>query len=153
MALVAYSADGLRELISAFSSFYNRERLTISAAKTKVVVQVLDWEGNTFLAGNFSFEVVPTFKHLGVDLDASASTACMVQATMTRAAAAFTRLCGYLGVLGWSTPHTRLVLYNVYVRLTMLFVAAVWALLSVGTTYPGESLGLKALYVLYCTGL
>ena len=80
--MVAYTAEGLRELIGAFSAFCVRERLTISAAKTKVVVQDPSWEGDTFLAGDFSFEVVPTFKYLGVTLDARASTACMVQATV-----------------------------------------------------------------------
>ena len=77
----------------------------------------------------------------------------MVQATVTRAAAAFSRLCGYLGVLGWSTPHTRLVLFDVYVRSTMLFAAPVWAPLAVGTTFPGESAALEALHVLYRRGL
>ena len=54
-----------------------------------------------------------------------ASTICASFAE--QACRSFGALCEFVGSQGWTTPWTRLVLHDVYVRTHMTFAAATWA--------------------------
>jgi hypothetical protein len=58
VALVARTAHGLRRVFHHFREFCEREHLTISVGKTKVVVADKDWQGGSFRADGIEFEVV-----------------------------------------------------------------------------------------------
>lgn len=55
--------------------------------------------------------------------------------------------------MGWRVPWTRLVLFDVYVRSTLLFAAPVWAPGELAYTFPHETQGLRPLGLLYRRGL
>lgn len=118
-----------------------------------MVIQSSSWSDTTFHVAGFCFDVVPAFRYLGVTLDAGGSPARMVQDVATRASAALYRLCEYVGTLGWRTPWTRLVLYDVYVRTVLLFAAPVWAPGGLQSSFPEEPPLLRPLGVLYRRGL
>lgn len=70
-----------------------------------------------------------------------------------RAQIALSRLCDYIGTMGWQTPWTRLVLYDVYVRSVLLFAAPVWAPTELLGVFPDESPGLRPMGLLHRRGL
>lgn len=142
MAIIAPTAEGLRGLFGAFQAFCLAEHLTVSEKKTKVVISSPAWSDPCFTVGSFSFEVVTQFCYLGIMLDSVASTHRMRQGVLTKAMGALHRLYEYVGTMGWRTPWTRLVLYDVYVRSTLLFAAPVWAPGELGTSFIAESPGL-----------
>lgn len=77
VAILAPSSEGLRRLFGAFSTFCSAEHLTISEKKTKVLISSPSWSSACFVAGAYSFEVVPAFRYLGITIDTTASPARM----------------------------------------------------------------------------
>ncbi len=71
-------------------------------------------------------------------LDQGGSTGRMVADISGRAHIALARLCEYVAMMGWSTPWTRLVLFDVYVRSTLTFAAPVWSPVGLGRDLPEE---------------
>lgn len=78
MALVARSASGLRKVFHAFEGFCIRENLTISRDKTKVVIKDPMWQENVFHVNDYVFEVVDSFKYLGIPIDQKARESTMI---------------------------------------------------------------------------
>ena len=125
--LLALSRATLSAIYIAFRSFCTAHRLTISKPKAKAMVARDASVGNSIdLAGDV-YEVVSTFRYLGVMLDSTGGTAPILGHIATSAARGFGGLCDFLGVHGWSTVWTRLVLYDVYVRTHLTFACATWA--------------------------
>jgi hypothetical protein len=89
-----------------------------------------------------------------VVLDRRATPTRVAQQRLMAARGSLARLCEFLGVQQWSTPWTRLVLYDVYVRTQMTFAAPVCdpAYLSRGLGLSGRG-PLQDLAVQYRRGL
>ena len=77
--------------------------------------------------GRYRFKVVRSFKYLGISFDQQASAKHMIEHTIVKARKVFYWLLRFLASNAWNTPHTRLVLFNVYVRTILQFGAPVWA--------------------------
>ncbi len=101
------------------------------------------------MVGGYSFGVEREFRYLGVLLDEHASIHRMMSDIIRRAHIAYARLCEYVGTMGWTSPWTRLVIYDVFVRSTMTFAAPVWAPPGLRRSLPYEDPALRGLYVLY----
>ena len=92
----------------------------------------------------WSFERVPSFRYLGIELDESGSSGLIVSTLATRATRAFGGLCDFVGAHRWSTPWTLLLLLDVYVRTLLTYGAAVWTpglLGPMGDSSPTSPLG------------
>ena len=66
--------------------------------------------------GGNCFEVVSTFKYLGLMFDHEANPRVMVADLLAKGVKVFHWLRKFVSQNGWRIPHTRLVLLNVYVR-------------------------------------
>ncbi len=101
------------------------------------------------MVDGYTFGVEREFRYLGVLLDEHASIRSMMADIIRRAHIAFARLCEYVGTMGWTSPWTRLVIYDVFVRATMTFAAPVWAPPGLRRPLPYEDPYLRGLFVLY----
>lgn len=97
--------------------------MIISKSKTKILanprgLSLHDYAIGEFIyLGNFfSFEVVSDFKYLGLQFNAVASDKHMIQSLLTKARCNFGWLNSFVITNGWTHPHIRLVLLDVYTR-------------------------------------
>jgi hypothetical protein len=97
-------------------------------------VESLTLDGDTY-------EVVTTFKYLGVDIDQDGSAQGIGRQRLAVARGGLAALCTFIGVHRWTYIWTRLLLYDIYVRSLMTFGAATWApkYLQRGKLAPGET--------------
>jgi hypothetical protein len=100
------------------------------------------------------YECVGEFRYLGVQVDRQGRPATVAASLLTAARGSLAALCTHVGVQGWRTVWTRLVLFDVMVRTHLTFAAATWApaYLRLGEMAPrGTPLG--ALSALHRRGL
>ena len=106
-----------------------------------------------FRVGAYAFEVVDSFRYLGIPINGQGSVSTVLASIHQRAAVALAKLCEVVGALKWDTPWTRLVLFDVYVRSCLTFGAPVWAPQALRDHYPRPAPALEQLSVLHRRGL
>ncbi len=147
----ATSARKLQSLFSYVLDFCNREELTISEAKTKLMICGKDARlfkpGSCSQFAQYKFEVVSDFKYLGLHFDQEASTKHMITFIVDKARRVFFWLLRFVTTQKWNVPHTRLVLLNVYVRTLLQYGAPVWAPEHLDTSLTSEHHLLRSLFV------
>ena len=70
----------------------------------------------------------PSYRYLGLVWDGSPSMSAMLSARLTAAQAAWAKLLGLTTSLGWKDRATCLLLFDTYVRTTLLFGGPVWGM-------------------------
>jgi hypothetical protein len=93
----------------------------------------------------YSFKVVRSFKYLGLHFDQRASAVHMIEQQTIKARQAFYWLLRFVTTHAWNTPHTRMVLLNVYVRSLLQFGSPVWGPHVLDTTLRAEHAALRPL--------
>jgi hypothetical protein len=127
VVLLSRTVGGLAQLYGAFLRFCVNNHLTINAAKTKAMVaRAVEGARYLTLHGD-TFEIVPHFTYLGTLVDPAANESTALLHALGKARGGFTQLCEWVGSQKWTTPWTRLLLHDVFVRTHMTFGAPVWA--------------------------
>ena len=67
-----------------------------------------------------------SYKYLGLELDGTASMLATMSARLVTGQKGWGKLLGIVTSLGWRDRATRLLLFEVYVRSTLLYGGAVW---------------------------
>ena len=126
VVLIAPSLHILGTVFRAFSDFCTTQCLSINQQKSKLLVVGDHSVPPAWHLDTWTFDRVDSFTYLGVELDQTGSPGHIISALATRATRAFGGLCDFVGAHRWSTPWTRLLLLDVYVRTLLTYGAAVW---------------------------
>lgn len=120
----------LHRTFDLFQEFCAKNGLKVNEGKTKVMTNRCAGRSlgsdSHLKFGKFSFEIVSTFKYLGTVFDGNASEKTMVQGNIAKGRKAFGWLHGFVKQNGWTHPHMRMVLLDVYVRSVLAFGCPIW---------------------------
>ena len=147
LVLISRQHDVLQRLLQILCQFCEVNGLTVNLGKSAwvaggMVPRAADW-GHLYYEGAV-LPRAPKYKYLGLEWDGSPSMGAMISARLTAAQATWAKLIGLISGLGWRDRATRLLLFDTYVRSSLLYGCPVWGMeflrrdggLAVDTTGP-----------------
>ena len=126
-AIVAHTAEDLQTLLDNISRSCSNFGLTISIAKTKVMVQGIDDMPNVKINNN-QLEIVPDFTYLGSLLTSNLSLEKEIDRRIGKAYTTFCRLAARVWENNVLTTHTKILIYRACVLSTLLYGSGSWCL-------------------------
>ena len=128
-AIVAHTAEDLQTLLDKLSQACTNFGLTISIAKTKVMVQGVD-DMPDMKINNNQLEIVQDFTYLGSLLTSNLSLEKEIDRRIGKAYTTLSRLTERVWENNALTTHTRILVYKACVLSTLLYGSECWCLYS-----------------------
>ena len=151
IVLLSKSKEGLQLLLNKLSDFAAQNSMDVNIEKTKWMKvgskRILKRENQRSEESpkyrNETVERVRSFKYLGLHFDEQASTSHMMEKRLQAAKSSYQALHELLVRRGLRNMTTRLLLFDTYVRTTLLFAAPAWAAIALASngTVRGDYTG------------